>query len=205
MLLLPHKSRLGIAAELQVAKPDPAISRLGRDRHGPSVKLHHGATDHADADDTLQPRLHSVVLVDGSAAIGKKVAELRIDPEVRISRDPLGGMQHDGAREPGTELGVRATDGKLPRYGAGRRHGRRKHCLPGWRVAWGSSNPGASSGNSVRYATGCVMLPLTTDWWTDVRRRWVELKLMPSLLQGRKAILNGCRPDEIPTRNAAPW
>jgi CPA2 family monovalent cation:H+ antiporter-2 len=62
-------------------------------RYGLFRGFFHGATDHAEAEDHLQPRLHSVVLVDGSAAIGERVADLRIDPAVKISSIRRGGLR----------------------------------------------------------------------------------------------------------------
>ncbi|MEO8132653.1 MAG: monovalent cation:proton antiporter-2 (CPA2) family protein [Betaproteobacteria bacterium] len=56
----------------------------------------HGATDHAESDDRLQPRLHSVVLIQGSAAVGKQVADLRLDPAIRISSIRRGGQRLAG-------------------------------------------------------------------------------------------------------------
>jgi CPA2 family monovalent cation:H+ antiporter-2 len=69
------------------------IRTVREERYGLFRGFFHGATDHAESDDKLQPRLHSVVLVDGSAAIGKKVADLRIDPAARISSVRRGGVR----------------------------------------------------------------------------------------------------------------
>jgi CPA2 family monovalent cation:H+ antiporter-2 len=46
-------------------------------------------------DEDLQPRLHSVVLVEGSAAIGKRPAFLKLDPIVTISSIRRGGQRLD--------------------------------------------------------------------------------------------------------------
>ena len=62
-------------------------------RYGLFRGFFHGATDHAEGDDTLQPRLHSVVLSDGSAAIGKSLADLLIVPGTQISSIRRGGLR----------------------------------------------------------------------------------------------------------------
>ncbi len=45
----------------------------------------HGATDAADAEDNLQPRLHSVMLNERSTAVGKSLAEIELDGRVEIN------------------------------------------------------------------------------------------------------------------------
>ena len=62
-------------------------------RYGLFRGYFHGATDHAEDDDSPQPRLHSVVLADGAAAIGKRVADLQMDPAVKISSIRRGGLR----------------------------------------------------------------------------------------------------------------
>lgn len=64
--------------------------------HGLFRGYFHGATDHAESDENLQPRLHSVVLPEGAAAIGKRVADLRIGPGVTISSVRRGGQRMAG-------------------------------------------------------------------------------------------------------------
>jgi len=45
----------------------------------------HGATDAADAEDNLQPRLHSVLLSERSTAVGKSLAEIELNGRVEIN------------------------------------------------------------------------------------------------------------------------
>jgi CPA2 family monovalent cation:H+ antiporter-2 len=65
----------------------------------------HGASDHADAAENLQPRLHSVPLAENSAAVGKTLAALRLPVGVELS-----GVRSQGGRarmpEPDYELGA---------------------------------------------------------------------------------------------------
>src|SRR5258707_487463 len=62
-------------------------------RYGLFRGYFHGATDHAESGEDLQPRLHSVVLVKGSAAIGKRPAELGLEPGA-ISSVRRGGRRN---------------------------------------------------------------------------------------------------------------
>src|SRR5438876_1212995 len=66
----------------------------------------HGATDAADAADNLQPRLHSVLLTDRSAAIGKSLTDVDLG-EVKIT-----GVRRRGARsrEPEPQYAFEAGD-----------------------------------------------------------------------------------------------
>jgi len=45
----------------------------------------HGATDAADAEDNLQPRLHSVMLNERSTAVGRSLAEIALNGRVEIN------------------------------------------------------------------------------------------------------------------------
>ena len=69
------------------------IRTVREQRYGLFRGFFHGATDHAEGDDTLQPRLHSVVLVDGSAAIGKTLPDLGLAPATQISSIRRGGLR----------------------------------------------------------------------------------------------------------------
>ena len=55
------------------------IRTVREERYGLFRGYFHGATDHAEPSEDMQPRLHSVVLVDGAAAIGKSVGDLRLE------------------------------------------------------------------------------------------------------------------------------
>ena len=48
-------------------------------------RFFHGATDAADAEDNLQPRLHSVLLSERSTAVGKSLAELNLEGRVEVN------------------------------------------------------------------------------------------------------------------------
>ncbi|MBK8740543.1 MAG: cation:proton antiporter [Betaproteobacteria bacterium] len=73
------------------------IRAVREERYGLFRGYFHGATDHAESDENLQPRLHSVVLPEGAAAIGKRVADLRIGPGVTISSVRRGGQRMVGS------------------------------------------------------------------------------------------------------------
>jgi len=45
----------------------------------------HGATDAADAADNLQPRLHSMLLPEGAAAVGRALGELELDGVAEVT------------------------------------------------------------------------------------------------------------------------
>lgn len=79
------------------------IRAVREERYGLFRGYFHGATDHVEDDEHLLTRLHSVVLVEGSTAIGKKVSELGIDPEIRISSIRRGGLRMVDP-QPGTAL-----------------------------------------------------------------------------------------------------
>ncbi len=53
----------------------------------------HGLTDTADVADNVQPRLHSVLITKGSAAVGRRLAELALDPRVEVT-----GVRRRGVR-----------------------------------------------------------------------------------------------------------
>jgi len=71
------------------------IRTVREERYGLFRGYFHGATDHVEADENMQPRLHSVVLVDGASAIGKRQAALALDPAVAISSIRRGGRLLD--------------------------------------------------------------------------------------------------------------
>src|SRR5207302_7873227 len=52
------------------------IREIREERYSLFRGFFHGATDAADAADNLQPRLHSVLLTDRSAAVGRTLGEL---------------------------------------------------------------------------------------------------------------------------------
>jgi CPA2 family monovalent cation:H+ antiporter-2 len=66
------------------------IRTVREERYGLFRGYFHGATDHAESDENLHPRLHSVVMVEGAAAIGKRPAFLTLDA-VSISSIRRGG------------------------------------------------------------------------------------------------------------------
>jgi CPA2 family monovalent cation:H+ antiporter-2 len=59
-------------------------------RYGLFRGYFHGATDHAESPEDAQPRLHSVVLVDGADAIGKRPEDIAVAPAA-ISSVRRGG------------------------------------------------------------------------------------------------------------------
>ncbi len=71
------------------------IRSVREERYGLFRGFFHGATDHAEADEALQPRLHSVVLVEGSAALGRNVPDLQLEG-VGISAIRRGGRRVAG-------------------------------------------------------------------------------------------------------------
>jgi len=70
------------------------IRAVREERYGLFRGYFHGATDHAETSEDVQPRLHSVVLVEGAAAIGKRPPELELDPAA-ISSVRRGGRRID--------------------------------------------------------------------------------------------------------------
>jgi CPA2 family monovalent cation:H+ antiporter-2 len=71
------------------------IRTVRETRYGLFRGYFHGATDHIESDEDLQPRLHSVVLVEGSAAAGKQTPEIFLDSDVAISSIRRGGRRLD--------------------------------------------------------------------------------------------------------------
>jgi CPA2 family monovalent cation:H+ antiporter-2 len=69
------------------------IRAIREERYSLFRGFFHGATDAADAADNLQPRLQTVVLIEGAAAVGRTLSELAIDGLVEVS-----GVRRRGAR-----------------------------------------------------------------------------------------------------------
>jgi monovalent cation:H+ antiporter-2, CPA2 family len=69
------------------------IRTIREERYGMFRGFFHGATDMADAADNLQARLRTVVLPDRASAVGKTLADLRIDGLVEVT-----GVRRRGAR-----------------------------------------------------------------------------------------------------------
>ena len=82
------------------------IRAIREERYSMFRGFFHGATDAADAADNLQPRLHSVLLTDRSAAIGKSLTDVDLG-EVKIT-----GVRRRGARsrEPEPQYAFEAGD-----------------------------------------------------------------------------------------------
>jgi len=82
------------------------IRAIREERYSMFRGFFHGATDAADAADNLQPRLHSVLLTDRSAAIGKSLVDVDLG-EVKIT-----GVRRRGARsrEPEPQYAFEAGD-----------------------------------------------------------------------------------------------
>jgi CPA2 family monovalent cation:H+ antiporter-2 len=76
-------------------------------RYGLFRGYFHGATDHAESPEDAQPRLHSVVIVDGSAAIGKRPEDIAVAPAA-ISSVRRGG--HRLVPEDEDEAALRSGD-----------------------------------------------------------------------------------------------
>ena len=70
------------------------IRAVREERYGLFRGYFHGATDHAETSEDVQPRLHSVVLVDGAAAIGRRATDFGIEPAT-ISSVRRGGRRID--------------------------------------------------------------------------------------------------------------
>jgi CPA2 family monovalent cation:H+ antiporter-2 len=73
------------------------IRAIREERYSLFRGFFHGVTDAADAADNLQPRLHSVLLTDRSAAIGKLLSEVDLG-DVTVT-----GVRRRGARSRGPE------------------------------------------------------------------------------------------------------
>jgi monovalent cation:H+ antiporter-2, CPA2 family len=69
------------------------IRTIREERYGMFRGFFHGATDMADAADNLQARLHTVVLPDRASAVGRTLADLRVDGLVEVT-----GVRRRGAR-----------------------------------------------------------------------------------------------------------
>jgi len=69
------------------------IRAIREERYSLFRGFFHGATDAADAADNLQPRLHSVLLTERSAAVGRTLAELDLRGKVEIT-----GVRRRGSR-----------------------------------------------------------------------------------------------------------
>jgi CPA2 family monovalent cation:H+ antiporter-2 len=70
------------------------IRAVREERYGLFRGYFHGATDHAETSEDEQPRLHSVVLVEGAAAIGRRPPELELG-SAAISSVRRGGRRID--------------------------------------------------------------------------------------------------------------
>jgi CPA2 family monovalent cation:H+ antiporter-2 len=69
------------------------IRTTREERYGLLRGFFHGATDAADGAENLQARLHTVVLPDRASAVGRTLAELRLDGLVEVT-----GVRRRGAR-----------------------------------------------------------------------------------------------------------
>jgi CPA2 family monovalent cation:H+ antiporter-2 len=69
------------------------IRAIREERYSLFRGFFHGATDAADAAENLQPRLHSVLLTDRSAAVGKSLAEVDVGKLVEVT-----GVRRRGVR-----------------------------------------------------------------------------------------------------------
>ncbi|HEX8011223.1 MAG TPA: monovalent cation:proton antiporter-2 (CPA2) family protein [Casimicrobiaceae bacterium] len=69
------------------------IRAIREERYSLFRGFYHGATDAADAADNLQPRLHSVLLTDRSAAVGRTLADFDFRDLVEVT-----GVRRRGAR-----------------------------------------------------------------------------------------------------------
>jgi len=61
------------------------IQAVREERYSIFRGFFHGATDAADAEENLQPRLHSVLLSERSTAVGKSLAEIELNGRVEIN------------------------------------------------------------------------------------------------------------------------
>jgi len=69
------------------------IREIREERYSLFRGFFHGATDAADAADNLQPRLHSVLLTDRSAAVGRTLGELDFKGLVEVTGVRPRGMR----------------------------------------------------------------------------------------------------------------
>jgi CPA2 family monovalent cation:H+ antiporter-2 len=83
------------------------IRTIREERYGMFRGFFHGATDTADAADNLQARLRTVVLPDRASAVGRTLADLRLDGLVEVT-----GVRRRGARSqrPGPDWRFEAGD-----------------------------------------------------------------------------------------------
>jgi CPA2 family monovalent cation:H+ antiporter-2 len=82
------------------------IRAIREERYSLFRGFFHGATDAADAAENLQPRLHSVLLSDRSAAVGHTLADFDLEGLVEVTGVRRRGMrstvpQSDFRFEPG--------------------------------------------------------------------------------------------------------
>ena len=89
------------------------IRAIREERYSLFRGFFHGATDAADAAENLQPRLHSVLLTERAAAVGRTLGELGLDGLVEVT----------GVRRRGVALG--APDAGLALRGRRRRRAAR--------------------------------------------------------------------------------
>ena len=61
------------------------IRTVREERYSIFRGFYHGVSDAADAEENLQPRLHSVLLNERSTAVGKSLAEIELDGRVEIT------------------------------------------------------------------------------------------------------------------------
>jgi CPA2 family monovalent cation:H+ antiporter-2 len=69
------------------------IRTIREERYSLFRGFFHGATDAADAAENLQPRLHSLLLTERSAAVGKSLDQIDLRGRVEIT-----GVRRRGAR-----------------------------------------------------------------------------------------------------------
>jgi CPA2 family monovalent cation:H+ antiporter-2 len=83
------------------------IRAIREERYSLFRGFYHGATDAADAADNLQPRLHSVLLTERSAAVGRTLADFDFAGLVEVT-----GVRRRGARSavPGPDHRFEAGD-----------------------------------------------------------------------------------------------
>jgi len=84
------------------------IREIREERYALFRGFYHGATDAADAADNLQPRLHSVLLTERSAAVGHTLEELDLRGRVEVT-----GVRRKGARSVVPEADYRFEAGDI--------------------------------------------------------------------------------------------
>src|SRR6478752_633611 len=84
------------------------IQAVREERYSIFRGFFHGATDAADAEDNLQPRLHSVLLNERSTAVGKSLAELNLEGRVEVN-----SVRRRGARAAAPSRGFRFEAGDV--------------------------------------------------------------------------------------------